>query len=181
VTADEGAARVACRSELERLALQVEWEVADLEDGVQLAREQRPNAVIVDFRSPSEESAAALQALRAELVAPVVLYDVPAGPEAAELALRTGAVAHLTRSSGAIEQPGLGVALGLGCWREFCEREQALESRKLVEQAKGILMETEGLRERDAFRRIQKLSMNSRKSMREVAEAILLADQARGI
>ncbi|HLZ09343.1 MAG TPA: ANTAR domain-containing protein, partial [Chloroflexota bacterium] len=54
---------------------------------------------------------------------------------------------------------------------------ETLETRKLVERAKGVLMETSGLREAEAFRKIQKLSMNTRKSMREIAEAVLLAHQ----
>ena len=48
----------------------------------------------------------------------------------------------------------------------------------MVERAKGVLMDSLGLREAEAFRRIQKLSMNNRKSMREIAEAILLGQQA---
>ena len=59
--------------------------------------------------------------------------------------------------------------------RNLSER---LETRKLVERAKGVLMDSQNLKEAEAFRRIQRLSMNSRKSMREVAEAILLAHEA---
>ena len=54
---------------------------------------------------------------------------------------------------------------------------EALETRKAVDRAKGLLMDTQGLKEADAFRKIQRLSMNTRKSMREVAEAILLAHE----
>jgi response regulator NasT len=52
-----------------------------------------------------------------------------------------------------------------------------METRKLVERAKGVLMDTQGLKEQDAFRKIQQLSMNTRKSMREIAQAILLTAQ----
>jgi two-component system, response regulator PdtaR len=52
-----------------------------------------------------------------------------------------------------------------------------LETRKVVERAKGLLMDSQGLKEAEAFRKIQRLSMNTRKSMREVAEAILLAHE----
>ncbi len=55
--------------------------------------------------------------------------------------------------------------------------EERLATRKVVEQAKGLLMQKQGLTEQEAFRRIQKLSMNNRKSMREVAEAILLTNE----
>ena len=52
-----------------------------------------------------------------------------------------------------------------------------LETRKFVDRAKGILMDTQGLSEAEAFRRIQKMSMNTRKPMKDVAEAIILAYQ----
>jgi response regulator NasT len=60
---------------------------------------------------------------------------------------------------------------------ELRDLQLALETRKLVDRAKGILMDTQGLTEAEAFRRIQKKSMDSRKSMKEVAEAIILARQ----
>ncbi len=53
----------------------------------------------------------------------------------------------------------------------------ALETRKVVDRAKGVLMDRFGLKESDAFRRIQQQSMNTRKSMREIAEAILIAHE----
>jgi len=55
--------------------------------------------------------------------------------------------------------------------------QEELESRKLVERAKEVLVARKGLSAAEAFRRIQKQSMNSRKSMREIAEAILLAEE----
>ena len=57
------------------------------------------------------------------------------------------------------------------------EMKRQLETRKLVERAKGVLMDTQGLKEQEAFRKIQQLSMNTRKSMREIAQAILLTAQ----
>jgi response regulator RpfG family c-di-GMP phosphodiesterase len=73
------------------------------------------------------------------------------------------------------------IEIALARYREFVDLQHevtdlkdALETRKVVERAKGILMETQGLKESDAFHRIRKASMDSRKSMRQVAEAILL-------
>jgi len=59
--------------------------------------------------------------------------------------------------------------------REVGSLKDALETRKLIERAKGVLMETHGMRESEAFHRIRRTSMDARKSMKEVAEAILLA------
>jgi response regulator NasT len=61
--------------------------------------------------------------------------------------------------------------------REVDNLQEALETRKAVDRAKGILMDTQGLNETEAFRKIQKMSMNNRKSMRTVADAIILAHQ----
>ena len=61
--------------------------------------------------------------------------------------------------------------------REVGDLRETLETRKIVERAKGILMDNQNLNEAEAFRRIQKMSMNNRKSMRTVAEAIILAHQ----
>jgi response regulator NasT len=58
--------------------------------------------------------------------------------------------------------------------------EDTLATRKVVEKAKGVLMEKHGISEQEAFRRIQKASMNNRKSMKDVAEAILLAEELKG-
>jgi response regulator NasT len=61
--------------------------------------------------------------------------------------------------------------------KELDQLQDRLETRKLVDRAKGYLMDNQGLSEAEAFRRIQQLAMNSRKTMREVAQAILLAQQ----
>ena len=62
--------------------------------------------------------------------------------------------------------------------QEVEDLQNALETRKVVDRAKGILMDTQGMTEQEAFRKIQKMSMNTRKAMKEVAEAIILAKQA---
>jgi len=62
--------------------------------------------------------------------------------------------------------------------QEVEDLQNALETRKLVERAKGILMDTQGMDENEAFRKIQKMSMNTRKPMKEVAEAIIIAHEA---
>jgi len=64
--------------------------------------------------------------------------------------------------------------------REVEDLREALETRKLVDRAKGLLMDTQGLTEAEAFRRIQKMSMDTRRPMKEIAEAIILAHQVKG-
>ncbi len=61
--------------------------------------------------------------------------------------------------------------------KQLGDLQEAMETRKVVERAKGLLMQTQGLNEAEAFRRIQQLSMNTRKPMKEIAQALLLANQ----
>jgi response regulator NasT len=61
--------------------------------------------------------------------------------------------------------------------KQVGDLEEALETRKFVDRAKGILMDSQDLTEAEAFRRIQKMSMNTRKPMKDVAEAVILAHQ----
>ena len=76
------------------------------------------------------------------------------------------------------------IEIAMARYQEFLEMDhevrdlkETLETRKLVERAKGLLMDQQGLKEAEAFRKIQQLSMNTRKSMKEIAQAILLANE----
>ncbi len=117
------------------------------------------------------------------LGAPVLLLTAFSQQELIEGAKDAGVVGYVVKPFRETElQPAIEIALSR--FKEFrsLEREAAglrdtLETRKLVERAKGILMDTQGLKEAEAFRKIQKLSMNTRKSMREIAEAILLTHE----
>jgi response regulator NasT len=64
--------------------------------------------------------------------------------------------------------------------KELYQLRDKLETRKVIERAKGHLMDSQGLHEAEAFRKIQRLAMNSRRTMREVAQAILLTQQIHG-
>ena len=94
-------------------------------------------------------------------------------------------IAQKLRAVNGIEPLDGDIEVALERWREarqiehdLAQTQETLETRKIVERAKGVLMDSQNLKETEAFRRIQRLSMNSRKSMREVAEAILLAHEA---
>ena len=100
-----------------------------------------------------------------------------------ERARDAGVVAYLVKPYREEElAPAIEVAMAR--FREFQtlqkqvdDIQQALETRKLVDRAKGILMDKQGLSEAEAFRKIQKMSMDNRKPMKDVAEAIILAHQ----
>jgi response regulator NasT len=181
---DEPLIRIDLRETLESLGYEVVGEAADGKHAVDLARTLRPDIVIMDIKMPEMDGIAALRVLTEENIAPVLLLTAYGEGELVQQASDAGAVAYLVKPFRQSDlQPQIEVALArFGELRtlraELDDVREALTVRKLVERAKGLLMETQGLKEAEAFRRIQKLSMDTRKSMKEVAEAILLAHQA---
>jgi response regulator NasT len=181
---DEPLIRIDLRENLESLGYDVVGEAADGKHAVELARKLRPDIVIMDIKMPEMDGIAALRVLTEENIAPVLLLTAYGEGELVQQASDAGAVAYMVKPYRQSDlQPHIEVALArfneLRTLRsELVDVREALTVRKLVERAKGLLMETQGLKEAEAFRRIQKLSMDTRKSMKDVAEAILLAHQA---
>lgn len=181
---DEPLIRIDLRENLEGLGYEVAGEAADGKHAVELARTLRPDLVLMDIKMPEMDGIAALRVLTEENIAPVLLLTAYDDRELVQQASDAGAVAYLVKPYRQSDlQPAIEVALArFGELRtlrsELQDVREALTVRKLVERAKGLLMETQGLKEAEAFRRIQKLSMDTRKSMKDVAEAILLAHQA---
>jgi len=180
---DESLIRMDLREMLTNLGYLVIGEVADGRSAVNQARELRPDVVIMDIKMADMDGIEAAKILTEERVAPVVLLSAYSQRELVERARRAGVVAYLVKPYREEDlTPAIEVALAR--FREFQELEkqvadlqQALETRKLVDRAKGILMDKQGLTEAEAFRKIQKMSMDNRKAMKEVAEAIILAHQ----
>lgn len=180
---DESIIRMDLREMLSSMGYLVVGEAGDGVSAVNLAREVRPDLVIMDIKMPDLDGIAAARILTEERIAPVLLLTAFSQQELVEGAKEAGVVGYIVKPFRESElTPAIEIALAR--FREFraLEKEAAnlrdtLETRKLVERAKGILMDSQGLKEADAFRKIQKLSMNTRKSMREIAEAILLAHE----
>ncbi len=180
---DEPLIRLDLREMLTTLGYNVVGEAADGATAVRLAREAEPDLVIMDIQMPEIDGLEAARLLTAENIAPVLLLTAYSQKELVERAQQAGVVGYLVKPFRDSDiQPAVEIALTR--FEEFRAMrtqlqtlEESLETRKSVDRAKGVLMDTQGLKEADAFRRIQKLSMDSRKSMREVAEAILLAHQ----
>lgn len=181
IAEDEPLARLDLGQMLENLGHEVVGQAGDGKTAVELARELNPDLVIMDIRMPGEiDGLEAASTLAEEKVAPVLLLSAYNDPEYIERARGAGVMAYLVKPYNENQlTPAIEVALAR--FGEFSQLEKelgsakdALLTRKIVERAKGVLMDTAGLKESEAFHRIQRLSMNSRKSMREVAEAILL-------
>jgi AmiR/NasT family two-component response regulator len=184
VADDESIVRMDLREMLDSLGYLVVGEAGDGESAVHLSRELRPDIVIMDIKMPGMDGIDAGRILTEERIAPVLLLTAYSQEDLVERAKEAGVMAYIVKPFHEADlAPAIEVALRR--WREFrtLEREvedlkEALETRKLVDRAKGILMDTQGLSEADAFRRIQKTSMDQRKPMKEVAAAIVLAHEA---
>ena len=169
---------------LENLGYTVVGEAGDGLAAVNLARTLKPDLVLMDIKMPELDGIQAAQTLSQEHLTPVLLLTAYSDREFVDRAVDAGVMGYLVKPFAEAQlKPAIEVALER--WREvrqiredLAQTQETLETRKLVERAKGVLMDSQNLKEAEAFRRIQRLSMNSRKSMREVAEAILLAHEA---
>jgi AmiR/NasT family two-component response regulator len=181
---DEVISRMDLREMLENLGYIVIGEAGDGVAAVNLARALKPDLVLMDIKMPELDGISAAETLSQERVTPVLLLTAYSDKEFVDRAVDAGVMGYLVKPFAEAQlKPAIEVALER--WREIrqiqqdlSQTQETLETRKLVERAKGVLMDSQSLKEAEAFRRIQRLSMNSRKSMREVAEAILLAHEA---
>ncbi len=180
---DESLIRMDLREMLTNQGYLVVGEVGDGRSAVNLARELRPDLVIMDIKMPDMDGIEAAKIMTEERVAPVLLLSAYSQQELVQRARQAGVAGYLVKPFRESDLPPA-IEVALARFSEFraMEREvdtlqDALETRKAVDRAKGILMDTQGLSETEAFRKIQKMSMNNRKPMRAVAEAIILAHQ----
>ena len=184
VADDESIIRMDLKEMLTGLGYLVVGEVGDGRSAVNLARELKPDLIIMDIKMPDMDGIEAAEILTNERIAPVVLLTAFKQRELIDRAKEAGVVGYLVKPFRESDiTPAIEVALAR--FEEFRELErevdnlkEALETRKLVDRAKGILMEREGLNEQESFRRIQKMSMNTRKPMKEIAEALILTYEA---
>ncbi len=169
---------------LSNLGYLVVGEVGDGRSAVNLARELRPDLVIMDIKMPDMDGIEAAKVLTEDKIAPVLLLTAYSQQDLVERAKEAGVVGYLVKPFRESDlSPAIEVALSRfvefrAMEKEVGDLQQALETRKLVDRAKGILMDNQGLTEAEAFRKIQKMSMNTRKPMKDVAEAIILAHEA---
>jgi response regulator NasT len=181
---DESIIRMDLREMLTNLGYLVIGEVGDGRSAVNLARELRPDVVFMDIKMPDMDGIDAAKILTEERVAPVLLLTAYSQQELVERAKEAGVVGYIVKPfresdlAPAIEVAVARFAEFRALEKEVGDLKLALETRKLVDRARGILMDTQNLTETEAFRKIQKMSMNTRKPMKEVAEAIILAHQA---
>ena len=181
---DESIVRTDLKEMLNNLGYLVVGDVGDGQSAVNLARELKPDVVLMDVKMPNMDGIEAAKILTEEKIAPVVLLTAFGQKDLVERAKEAGVVGYLVKPFRETDLlPAIEVALSRfeefkQVQEEVTDLQDALETRKQVERAKGILMDAQGIEENEAFRKIQKMSMNTRKPMKEVAEAIILAHEA---
>lgn len=186
VAEDESLIRIDIVETLKDNGFTVVGEAADGEAAVAMAREHRPDLVVMDVKMPLMDGITAAEILTKERIAPVVLLTAFSQRELVERASEAGALAYVVKPFTPNDLiPAIEIALSRSQQISALENEVAdiaerLETRKVLDRAKGILNDTMGLTEPEAFRWIQKASMDRRLTMREVAQTVIdqLAEKA---
>ena len=183
IAEDEALIRMDMREMLIEEGHEVVGEAGDGAAAIELARELKPDVIFMDVKMPGMDGISAAAVIGAERIAPVVMVTAFSQARYVEDASAAGAMGYLVKPFSKKDiLPAMAVAAARFAEARALEDEVAdlgerLETRKTVEKAKGLLM-TQGVSEADAFRRLQKLAMDRRKSLREIAEAVLMAAEA---
>ena len=178
IAEDEALIRLDLREMLEEEGYDVVAEAGDGESAVRLAEEHRPDLVILDVAMPILDGIAAAERIAGARLAPVVILTAFSQRELVERARDAGAMAYLVKPFGradlvpAIEMAVSRYAEIAALDEEVGDLRERLETRKVVDRAKGLLQQR-GMSEPEAFRWIQKAAMDGRTTMRAVAEKVL--------
>lgn len=179
VVEDEALIRLDLTEMLREEGYVVAGEAGDGEQAVTLARELRPDLVIMDVKMPKVDGIDAAASIVEERIAPVVMLTAFSQRDLIERARDAGAMAYLVKPFARHELvPAIELAVSRFAERRALEDEVAnltdrLETRKLVDRAKGLLMSRQSMSEPDAFRWIQRTAMDRRTTMKAVAQAIV--------
>jgi two-component system, response regulator PdtaR len=179
VAEDEALIRLDLVEMLREEGFDVVGEAGDGERAVSLARELRPDVVVLDVKMPVLDGLSAAERIGVERLAPTVMLTAFSQTELVERARDAGAMAYVVKPfTKADLLPAIEIAVSRYAELRALEAEVAdlgerFETRKRTDRAKGVLMKKLGLSEPEAFRWIQKTSMDRRMSMREVADAVV--------
>ena len=186
VAEDESLIRMDIVETLRDNGFQVVGEAPDGEGAIALARQHKPSVIVMDVKMPGLDGISAAEVISKERLAPVVLLTAFSQPDLVERAGEVGALAYVVKPFEPKDLlPAIEIAMSrfaqIGALEdEVADLAERFETRKILDRAKGILNDTMGLTEPEAFRWIQKASMDRRLTMREVAQTIIdqLAERA---
>ena len=155
-------------------------------EAVNLASRLKPDLIMMDIRMPEMEGTEAAARIRDTYPVPIIMLTAYADKETIKRAEAAGALAYLVKPVNENElPPAINIAMArfkeLQALRtQVNELEDSLEARKLIERAKGILMQRLGLNERDAYERLRQRARDKRAKMKDIAQAIIEAEELLG-
>ena len=184
VAEDESVNRMDLVAMLEDNGYEVVGEAANGEEAIELTRKYRPDVVCMDVKMPRTDGITAAGVICDENIAPVVMLTAFSQPDLVKQATGAGAMAYVTKPYEESKLlPALEVAMGRfaeineeqlkKAEEQLKKAEETLEERKLVDRAKGLLMDKADFSEQGAFRWIQKTSMDQRIPKKRLAMAII--------
>jgi response regulator NasT len=185
IAEDEALIRMDLREMLEEENHEIVGEARDGAEAIEFARSLAPDMVFMDINMPGVSGIEAAEVIGAERLAPVVMVTAFSQGSYVEQAAAAGAMAYVikpfTRSDvlPAMALAAARFAEASALAAEIEDLGERLETRKAVDRAKGILM-ARGISEAEAFKRLQKLAMDKRRTLREIAEAVIIASEAGG-
>lgn len=179
VAEDEAIIRLDLKETLEEEGYSVVGETGRGDKAVELVRELRPDLAILDIKMPGIDGLEAARTITKDRLCAVLILTAFSQREIIEEARDAGALAYLVKPFQKSDLiPAIEVAVGrfkelMALNGEVDALEEQLEARKTIDRAKGVLIDTHGLSESDAFGFIQRAAMNHRSTMKTVAERIL--------
>ncbi|GAE78828.1 response regulator [Cutibacterium acnes] len=179
VAEDEALIRLDLVELLEEHGYEIVGQASDGEEAVRLANELEPDLIVMDVKMPEMDGITAADKIAEDRICAVVMLTAFSQRDLIKRAKEAGAMAYVVKPFDASDViPAIEIAMARfaeirGVEDEVMDLEERLESRKIVDQAKGILQASLDLTEPEAFRWIQKTAMDLRKSMREVAQGVI--------
>ena len=176
---DEALIRLDLKEMLEEEGYEVVGEAGDGESAVRLAKELRPDLVILDIKMPGVDGLSAAERISEDRSAPVLILTAFSQKELVDRAARARAMGYLVKPFQKSDVvPAMEMALARyeelrALEEEVQDLDERLEARKAIDRAKGLLMDQYAMKEADAFRFMQKAAMDKRLKMAEVAHLVI--------
>ncbi|WP_243372451.1 response regulator [Geotalea sp. SG265] len=179
---DEPVVRMSLKNKLKELGFAEIMECSDGEAAVASATSRLPDMIILDVSMPKLDGISAAKTIRRKLKVPILLLTACLDQQTVTRAKEAGVAGFLTKP---LREQDLWPTIELAfahahevdeLKEQVEDLKETIESRKVIEKAKGVLMRSQGLTEPEAFRKMQKLAMDKRKSLRQIADAILLTE-----
>jgi response regulator NasT len=182
IAEDEALIRLDLREMLEEEGYEVVGEAGDGETALRLARDLRPDLTVMDIKMPGLDGLTAAERITEEHLSPVLILTAFSQKDLVERAAQTGAMGYLVKPFQKSDLvPAIDIAVARYQEMQALEAEvgdlsERLETRKVVDRAKGLLMDQYQMSEQDAFRFIQKSAMDRRLPMKDVATKVIEGD-----